>query len=454
MVITEVLSVPVRSGFFVDDQAAIKAGAVHDGFGYRGQALTPGFTSIRQPGEALSVLLVLADGSVAVGDAAAVQYSGVGGRDPVFSAASAKSAVDTELAPWLVGRDLTTFRDVAEEVDRFEGAEGRLSAALRYGVSQALLDAVALSRRVTMAEVVAQEYATGAPLLPVPLYAQTGDDRMINAEKMISKRVDVIPHALVNSVAGGLGRHGELLEAYLGWLVTRIGELWPDGSYRPRLHVDVYGTVGLAFDQDVSRVAAYLRRLGEICAPLELTIEQPVDAGGTRAQLRVGVELRTELARTGSDVRIAVDEWCNTLEDVAAFVAAGAADVIHVKTPDLGGLTNTVEALLLVRDAGLAAFCGGSCNETDHSARVSAHVAMACEAAQVLAKPGMGVDEGLMIVGNEMARTAVLAANRRRPARTAEPVAGEPASAQTPSAQTPSAQTTSKQHDQARGAVT
>ena len=64
--------------------------------------------------------------------------------------------------------------------------------------------------------------------------------------------------------------------------------------------------------------------------------------------------------------------------------------------------------LELARDAGLAAFCGGSCTETDRSAQVSAHVAMACQAAQVLAKPGMGVDEGLMIVGNEMARTAAL----------------------------------------------
>ncbi|HEX3512897.1 MAG TPA: hypothetical protein VHT26_02715 [Trebonia sp.] len=47
-------------------------------------------------------------------------------------------------------------------------------------------------------------------------------------------------------------------------------------------------------------------------------------------------------------------------------------------------------------------------DETDRSAQVTAHVAMACQAAQVLAKPGMGVDEGLMIVANEMARTAAL----------------------------------------------
>ena len=113
-------------------------------------------------------------------------------------------------------------------------------------------------------------------------------------------------------------------------------------------------------------------------------------------------------------MRIAVDEWCNTLDDIEVFVAADAADVIHVKTPDLGGINNTIEALLLVARHGLAAYCGGSCNETDRSAQVSAHIAMACGATQVLAKPGMGVDEGMMIVGNEMARVAALVAARGR----------------------------------------
>ena len=53
-----------------------------------------------------------------------------------------------------------------------------------------------------MAEVIRDEYDTGAPLLPVPLYAQTGDDRYGNAEKMIIKGVDVLPHGLINNVAG------------------------------------------------------------------------------------------------------------------------------------------------------------------------------------------------------------------------------------------------------------
>jgi methylaspartate ammonia-lyase len=37
---------------------------------------------------------------------------------------------------------------------------------------------------------------------------------------------------------------------------------------------------------------------------------------------------------------------------------------------------------------------------------------MACGADQILAKPGMGVDEGLMIVGNEMVRVMALARRR------------------------------------------
>jgi methylaspartate ammonia-lyase len=52
-------------------------------------------------------------------------------------------------------------------------------------------------------------------------------------------------------------------------------------------------------------------------------------------------------------------------------------------------------------------FIGGSCAETEVSAIASAQVALAVEANQVLAKPGMGVDEGVTIVRNAMRRALV-----------------------------------------------
>ena len=47
---------------------------------------------------------------------------------------------------------------------------------------------------------------------------------------------------------------------------------------------------------------------------------------------------------------------------------------------------------------------GGSYVETDLSARVSAHVALATQPDLVMAKPGIGVDEAITIVHNEMVR--------------------------------------------------
>jgi methylaspartate ammonia-lyase len=411
MRIVDVLAVPVQAGFFFDDQLAIRAGAAHDGFDYAGPPLTPGFARVRQPGEAVSVLLLLDNGGVEFGDCAAVQYSGAGGRDPLFAARDAVAVVEQVVAPALRNADPADgFRTISARVDALTTGpdRGPLPAAVRYGVSQAVLAAVARARRITMAEVIRDEYDTGAPLRPVPLYAQTGDDRYANAEKMIIKGVDVLPHGLINNVAEKFGPSGEILADYLRWLVGRIRDLAPTPGYRPRLHLDLYGCAGLAFNADVDAVADYLAELAALAHPYDLAIEHPIDAGSRAAQLAAFRRLRDGLSERGSAVRVVVDEWCNTLDDVRAFVAAGAADVIHVKTPDLGSIGNTVEALLLARDAGLEAYCGGTCNETDRSAQVTAHLAMACQATQVLAKPGMGVDEGLMIVGNEMARTAAL----------------------------------------------
>ena len=113
MKISKVICAPGRTGFYFDDQAAIKAGAAHDGAMYEGEPMTPGFTGVRQAGEAISVMLVLEDGQIAWGDCAAVQYSGAGGRDPLFLAENFIPLIEGEVARHLVGRELDSFRGLA-----------------------------------------------------------------------------------------------------------------------------------------------------------------------------------------------------------------------------------------------------------------------------------------------------------------------------------------------------
>jgi methylaspartate ammonia-lyase len=405
--ITQVLSVPARTGFFTDDQAAIRIGVPTDGFTYGGTPVTPGFTAVRQAGEAVSVMLVLDDGFVALGDCAAVQYSGVGGRDVPFRARLGQHEVAQHVAPALAGRELTTFRELAPSLDALP-----VHTAVRYGISQALLAAVAHRDRVTMAEVIRDEYQTGVTLAPVPVFTQCGEDPYHNVDKMILKEAGALPHGLINNVAERLGAEGELLEDYLVWVRDRVLALRTRADYAPVLHFDTYGTIGLAFGMDTTRMADYLGRLGDLAAPFRLRVEQPMDAGSREPQVEAMGKLRAALRERGAAVEIVIDEWCNTMEDIRVFTDAQAADVIHVKTPDLGGVNNTIDALLYVRRQGLATYCGGTCNETDVSALACTHIAMACGADQVLAKPGMGVDEGLMIVGNEMARVTALAQAR------------------------------------------
>ncbi|MEG1964896.1 MAG: methylaspartate ammonia-lyase, partial [Oscillospiraceae bacterium] len=106
-----------RTGFFFDDQKAIKAGAKTDGAAYIGEPMTPGFKSIRQSGESISVQIVLEDGQIAYGDCAAVQYSGAGGRDPLFLAEDFIPFINEKIAPKLVGKEVTSFKDLALPID-------------------------------------------------------------------------------------------------------------------------------------------------------------------------------------------------------------------------------------------------------------------------------------------------------------------------------------------------
>ena len=188
MKIVNVVAAKGRTGFYFDDQRAIKANAAHDGFAYVGEPITPGFSAVRQAGEAVSVLLVLEDGQVAWGDCAAVQYSGAGGRDPLFLAEDFIPVIEAQIKPRLVGQELDSFRRLAEDIDSLKDTQGKLiHTALRYGVTQAILDAVAKANKQLMCEVIASEYNTTVSDKEIPIFTQSGDDRYLNADKMIIK---------------------------------------------------------------------------------------------------------------------------------------------------------------------------------------------------------------------------------------------------------------------------
>ncbi|MBN2557299.1 MAG: methylaspartate ammonia-lyase, partial [Clostridia bacterium] len=225
--------------------------------------------------------------------------------------------------------------------------------------------------------------------------------------KMIMKRAGSLPHGLINNIPEKLGYKGEKLVEYVEWLSARIKNLGGVG-YDPVIHIDVYGTIGMIFGDDYSAMIDYFAKLKKAAGGFRFRLEGPVDAGGRGAQAEALAKLARMTGQRLDGFEIVADEWCNTLEDIKYFADNKSGHMIQIKTPDLGGINNTAEAVLYCKQRKIGAYQGGTCNETDISSRVCVHVAMACSPDLILAKPGMGVDEGFMIVYNEMQRILAL----------------------------------------------
>jgi methylaspartate ammonia-lyase len=395
------------NGFAHKDLAAIKTGVAPNGFFYDGDPVTPGFSAVSQTGYVLSLMLHLEDGSIAHGDCLDVIFAGAAGRDPLFNPSEHRAAVEEVIIPALQDQDVSSFRSLAEKLDRLQ-YEGRpLHTALRYGLSQALLHATSIARRCTMAQVVAEEYGTtlGNQLVPILISIPKTDPFVL--DRMIMKRIEILPHASFTVVEADLGNDGGKLIDYARQLAQRIGEIGTEG-YRPRIHLDTYGTIGELFENNVADITAYLEKVQQAAAPYELIIESPIIASTMDAQISLYRNLREEISRRGLGVKLVVDEWCNTLEDIRKFGAANATDYVQIKAPDLGGLTNTIEAINYCREIGLGCCLGGTANETDQSSRITTHVGLACGPDFLLGKPGLGGDAALMIMRNEMSRAIAL----------------------------------------------
>ena len=205
---------------------------------------------------------------------------------------------------------------------------------------------------------------------------------------MIIKEADVLPHALINHVPTKLGEKGEILEEYVTWLTNRIKTKRARKDYNPILHIDVYGTMGIAFNRDTDAIVEYIMKLEKIARPFTLRIEGPVDYEEREATMKGLRDITAKLKAKGSKAEIVADEWCNTLEDIKYFADNKAGTMAQIKTPDLGGVNNVAEAIIYCKDHGMGAYCGGTCNETNISAQTTTNIGIACKAAQVLAKPG------------------------------------------------------------------
>ena len=395
------------SGYFQKDLVAVRQSLRYSPLVDNITPVTPGFRKVVQPGQIISVLIFLPDGTVAIGECAGVIFAGAAARDPPLVPEDHLPFLNAVIRPWLLSCDLSGFRENAVFADNPwpELGDRNLHTAVRYGITQALLAATALVHRCTLAEIISSEWNTPICRSTVDILASCHRDDHLQLDRMIMKEASMLPHASFVHV-NDVGPRGALLLAYVERVARRVQQTGA-ANYRPRLHFDLYGTLGDTFD-DNDGLVNFLQQLSHAARPYDLLIESPVVAASRAAQLERLGTLRQILAQRAVPVKLVADEWCNTLEDIRAFVDGGVTDYVQIKMPDLGGINNSIEAVLYCHSKGIGCCLGGSANETDISARITAQVALATGPQFMLSKPGIGADEGLMILTNEMLRTLAL----------------------------------------------
>ncbi|CAG8738344.1 2749_t:CDS:1, partial [Cetraspora pellucida] len=386
--IKKVLCAIGRSGYIDRDLQAIKNGAEQNGFIYIGNPVLPGFKKIDEPGTIISIILQLEDGQTAFGDCVDVIFAGAAGRDKIFNAEDHIDYIIKEISPKLVGRQLNNFRYLAYEFDK----DKNIHTAIRYGVTQALLHAVSLSLNCTMAEVISSEYKINTVKKLIPILASCNRDDFMQLDRMIIKKVDLLPHASFTNVNKHIGLKDEKLINYAKTIVNRIKEIG-EKEYKPKIHLDVYGTLGELFKMDFDLISDYLGELQKTTFPYDLLIESPIIAKNQQEQILGFKKIKELLNKKGLKVSLIVDEWCNTFNDIKLFTDEKASDYIQIKTPDLGGVKNTIEAIFYCKKNGMKVCLGGTANETDQSSRITSHIALACNPDFLLSKPGLGGDE-------------------------------------------------------------
>ena len=106
--------------------------------------------------------------------------------------------IEKEVKPRLVGKEANNFKELCNLVENIKVECKKLHTAIRYGVTQAILDAVSKSNHSLMCQVIAKEYNTKVLKDMVPIFTQSGDSRYENVDKMIIKKSHLFTSEFTN----------------------------------------------------------------------------------------------------------------------------------------------------------------------------------------------------------------------------------------------------------------
>ena len=428
----------------------------------RGYSSSPAFAERL---DVVSIGLVVGDNQVVWGDCVPIGIVETADNSiPThWEPADIIQAIETEIAPRLVNKPLQAVRELMQEIDgltetvtiakelppeppkepdrrvsRRDLFRGRLAKpdvpepetqyeylrvtrhlnpALRYGVSQALVKAFALSENLTVAEAIGTLYDIQSEFAPVKLMAEIDRAQLSSVNSIMPYNVSAIGYTAASSHAQTvLGNDGVFMQKYVRQMKEQIenyraARIFATAeSEPPALVVNVQGGYGKLFPSNSGRQLGKLVGLEKVVKPLQLYVVDPVLHLDKQTHVRELRQLKQYGKMRKASFNIVAKQHVLNTKSLAEFIDVDMATTYYLDLPLFGSVEQIMGAIQLCKKHDVGFILGGETADTLNTASFNTHLALATAPTFLVAKP-QG-DIGILHSQNQMAQT--LAALRHK----------------------------------------
>jgi methylaspartate ammonia-lyase len=399
----------------------------------------PGFTSATTPGQILSVGLVLDNEHLFWGEC-------VGTAD--FQAEPAAETVQQVVRPRLQGQPITTFKDMAAQlngltekvrltkttvaptlpqppgpsrrsllrgqwaadppppppptIESYE-VERPVATAIIYGLSQALLAAVAWAQNKSVIQVLCEEHGLAQPQTAVPLHAEINPNIPLSIQTITSSPIASIGYSIsgTNPIVE-LGKDGEVLQRFARQLKEELIKTADPQSLA--FYFNVRGGYWALREDKMGQILGMLYGLEKAAEPFLVRVEDPFILDDRDEQIKKMATLKSYVGSKRMKLQLVARAGIRSTADARAFVERKAAHMLVIDLPQVGSLAESITAVLAAQQHEVGVLLGGSPDETQLAAQNALHLAIALQPTLLLAKPGRLGDAGIAAAYNEMTR--------------------------------------------------
>jgi methylaspartate ammonia-lyase len=263
----------------------------------------------------------------------------------------AQPAPKPQLAPGTLSRRSLISGFMAEDVpppkpsEELLTVERPLHPALQYGLTAVLLQAVAQVNKLSIAALVAKEYALDLPETAVPLQIPLNDDAIQTAQTILTTHVAALGYTTgKNKHKATLGAKGERLQQHIRQIAAWLPTL--EATFQPTLHLNLRGGLGDLFENDSGKVLGALYGLEHAAKPFQLQVQNPILLDSREAQLALLQKLNNYLTMRQMTLKLVADAWVDSVADAKLFANPKICQMIHIELPRLGNLEAGITAVL------------------------------------------------------------------------------------------------------------